>query len=280
MTDASMVRTYVARAGQLLAALAAFCAMAMSPDIARAGLTRNDIASVSFAPPENARVPLDLVFRDQAGRRLSLGDALVGRPALLVPVDFTCRTVCGPSLTIATAALRETDLKAGADYRVLVVGIDPKDSAEDARSLTQDRMGRGAIGDTAAILQGDAGTIARLLHSIGYRAIYDAEHDQYAHPAGVAVLTADGRVTRVLSSLALNPQDLRLAMLEAGEGRTGSLVARLSALCYGYDSVHGVYTLAVNRILAMAGAVTVALLGLGLLFLHRATRNLNGEASR
>ena len=56
------------------------------------------------------------------------------------------------------------------------------------------------------------------------------------------MLTADGRVARALSSLALNPRDLRLALVEAGEGRIGGLADRITLLCSGFDPVHGVYT--------------------------------------
>jgi hypothetical protein len=42
-------------------------------------------------------------------------------------------------------------------------------------------------------------------------------------------------VMRVLSALGLNPTDLRLALVDAGEGHAGSVVDRAVLLCYGFD---------------------------------------------
>jgi len=73
----------------------------------------------------NARIPASLIFQDAAGRSLHLLEALAGRPALILPVVFTCRTLCGPALTIASAALAETGLEPGHDFQFGVLGFDP-----------------------------------------------------------------------------------------------------------------------------------------------------------
>jgi protein SCO1 len=74
---------------------------------------------------EQARIPAGLIFQDAAGRSLHLLEALAGRPALILPVVFTCRTLCGPALTIASAALAETGLEPGQDFQFGVLGFDP-----------------------------------------------------------------------------------------------------------------------------------------------------------
>lgn len=237
-----------------------------------AGLTERELAGVSFTPPPGARVPASLIFQDLENTRVTLGEALDGRPGLLIPVDYTCRSVCGPALSIATAALSETGLKAGRDYRLIVVGIDPKDNLEDARGLIEARVGDPALVASASILTGDAKNLQALTTALGYNAIFDPETDQFAHSSGAVTLARDGSVGRVLSVLALNPKDLRLALIEAGEGRIGGLGDRLALLCYGFDPVHGVYTPAIRRILQVAGAGTVGTLALALITLHRRSR--------
>jgi protein SCO1/2 len=239
---------------------------------ALAGLAERDLAVVTLAPGPEARVPNSLVFRDLRNRMLTLGEALTGRPGVLVPVDYTCRSICGPALSVVAAALSQTDLQAGRDYRLIVVGIDPKDDLDAARSLVQTRIGDDEILSSAAVLTGEAPTIQALLTALGYRTAYDADNDQFAHPSGVVTLTPDGRVSRVLSALALDPQDLRLAIIDGGEGRVGGLTDRLMLLCYGFDAIHGIYTPAINRILQISGVTTLALLALGLAALHRRSR--------
>jgi protein SCO1/2 len=101
-----------------------------------------------------------------------------------------------------------------------------------------------------------------LTDALGYHYRYDAAADQFAHPAGALVLTSDGRVSRSLASLALNPTDLRLALVEAGGGRIGTFTDRLSLLCYGFDAAHGVYTPAIARMLkVLAGLTVIGVLG-------------------
>ena len=55
-------------------------------------------------------------------------------------------------------------------------------------------------------------------------------------------LTPEGHVSRVLNGLALDPDTVRLALVEAGQGRIGSLVDRLHVLCYGLDPLTGAST--------------------------------------
>ena len=98
------------------------------------------------------------------------------------------------------------------------------------------------------------------MKAIGYHFQRDPADDAIAHPAGFVTLTADSRVSRVLSSLALQPTDLRLALVEAGEGRIGGLAGRLALLCYGFDAVHGIYSRQIGTVLRIGGGLTVAAL--------------------
>ncbi|MEH6953107.1 SCO family protein (plasmid) [Nitrobacter sp. NHB1] len=222
---------------------------------AQAALTRNELDGVSLSPAANAAAPLALKFRDIDDRRLTLREAIGGRPSLLLFVDYTCRTICGPALAIASGALAQTGLDP-AKYRLVVIGLDPKDSAKDARLMAR-QIGDPAVERVTILLRGDAGNVHQLTDALGYRYRYDAAADQFAHPAGALVMTADGRVSRALSSLALNPRDLRLALVEAGAGHIGTFADRLTLLCYGFDAAHGVYAPAIARMLKLFAALTV-----------------------
>ena len=188
--------------------------LCVSLQAANASLSPAELAKVALAPPENAAVPPDLTFHDLTGRAVTFAQTLNRVPALLLFVDFTCHTICRPALAIASGALGETGLRAGSDFRLIVVGLDPKDSLTDAKAML-DQIGNPEIARATTILRGDGAAIRALTKAVGYNFIYDADVDQFAHPAGTIVLTADGLVSRSLSSLALNPGDLHLALLEA-----------------------------------------------------------------
>ena len=230
--------------------------LALWPAAAMAGLTEAQIGQVALSPPPQARMPTALVFKDLKGRDISLGDAIAGRPTLLLPADFTCTQICGPALSIAASALSQTGLQAGRDYSLVVVGIDAKDSIDDARRFTSGQVG----GPGVSVLTGNSEDINSLMSAIGYRFQRDSANDAIAHPAAYVTLDADGRVSRVLSSLALQPTDLRLALIEAGNGKIGGLTGRIALLCYGFDAVHGIYTRQIATMLRIGGGLTVAIL--------------------
>jgi protein SCO1 len=222
---------------------------------ARAELTSGELAAVSLTPPPNAAVPLGLLFERAGGGAVTLSQALDHRPTVLLFVDYTCRTICGPALAIAASALADTGLKPAQDFRLVVVGLDEKDTAKDALAMSAHLLSL-EVKSATEILRGSRRSVENLTRAVGYRYSYDGAVDQFAHPAGVVVLTPEGHVSRVLSSLALNSSDLRLALVEAGNGRIGSVGDHLRLLCYGFDAVHGVYSLAISRALQLLGVLT------------------------
>jgi len=240
------------------------------PAVAEAGLSEQQIGRVSLAPAPRASAPLTLVFRDLNGNKTTLGEAVAGRPTLLLPADFTCKQICGPALTIVATALQKTGLTQGTDYSLVVVGLDAQDDIEAARTFSNGQVG----GTGASVLVGEQSTIDSLMRSIGYSFARDDSNEALAHPAAFVTLTRDGAVARAMSSLALEPTSLRLALIEAGKGTIGGLAGRIALLCYGFDAVHGIYTRQITTLLQIAGALTVLALaaGIGLLVLRSSKR--------
>ncbi|SDA09458.1 protein SCO1/2 [Methylobacterium sp. UNC378MF] len=244
----------------------------LGPEPATARLVQAELARVALAPPPGARVPLDLAVTDaRTGQPTTLGQALGGRAALLLPVDYTCGNVCDPMVSMSAEALGATGLPAE-DYALVLVGIDPRDDPAAARRMLAETLGdRDASLRPRALVASDT-ALARLRGALGYTAVYDAGTDSFAHPAAAVLLAADGRVAQVLSPLALTGRDLRLALTEAGEGRVGNLADRLTLLCYGYDAARGVYTPLIQRILTVAGIVTILAIALLIAGLTRLAR--------
>ncbi|WP_457107036.1 electron transporter [Methylobacterium sp. P5_C11] len=246
--------------------------LVLGSEPAAARLVQADLARVALAPPPGARAPLDLVVTDaRTGGVTTFGQALGGRPALLLPVDYTCGNVCDPMVSMSADALAATGLPAK-DYAFVLVGIDPRDDAAAARRMLADTLGDRALSAGPRALIASDRALARLTGALGYTAVFDAGTDSFAHPAAAILLGGDGRVARVLSPLALTGHDLRLALTEAGEGRIGGLADRLTLLCYGYDAARGIYTPLIQRILTAAGLVTVLAIALLIAALTRLAR--------
>jgi protein SCO1/2 len=246
---------------------------ALGASVAQATVLSSDLQQVEVSPTPGARVPVDLPWKNESGDIVGIRQAMAGRPALLVFADYTCSSLCGPILTFVADALDKSDLLPD-DYRLVVLGIDAKDGPGEAAVMKRERISDDAVAFSTIFLTADEATIRQTADAVGYRFIYDAAHDQFAHPAAVLVLTGDGRVTRVLSGLGISPNDFRLALVEAGQGRIGTFRDQVRLLCYGFDPTTGIYTVSIYRALAISSALAVVVLAAGIGWLSRRPRTL------
>jgi protein SCO1/2 len=223
---------------------------------------------VGFDQRLGASVPLDARFLDENGNGVVLGDVVRDRPAILVMTYFQCPNLCTLVLNGLASGLRNVPFDAGKQFDVVAVSISPAETPELARKK------KAAYASRWHFLTGDQQDIAQLARAIGFRYYYDEQSQQYAHPAGLVVLTSTGRIARYLPGVAFPDQELRLALVEASSGRIGTLTDRLWLLCYHFDDTTGRYTLLVERILRTAAALVVAALAalIGFLILRERTR--------
>lgn len=246
-----MIRAFAAAAFMLV-----YCAPCW------AGLSPNQLKEVALNPRPGAALPLDAGFTSSPGTQLSLGDALGGKPSVLILVDFKCRFTCGTALAIAAAGLSGTGLEAGRDYNFLVIGIDPKDSLADAEAMKANYLAPfPALLASAKFLNGSAASIASVTNALGYKPVYDPERGEFAHPLGVVILTGTGRVSHVIGGLGLGAVPLKTALLDARESRLSALVEGIRLLCYGYNPLQGAYTSTIQA--ALKGGALLTLFGIG-----------------
>jgi protein SCO1/2 len=230
-------------------------------------LTTQDYRKVGVSPMANAALPLDAIVIDESGRHRALGE-LVAKPTVLIFADYTCATLCGPIVAFVASALEQSGLRAESQFSLLVIGLDPKDGTTDAARMRRDHLGGdSALNGATEFIAADQPTVDRLTESLGYRYLYDRDHDQFIHPGAAYVLGSNGHVARVLTGLGLSGQDLRLALVEASRGRIGTIFDEVRLLCSGVDPTSGAYNVLVSRILAATGIATIiALVGvIGLL---------------
>lgn len=232
---------------------------------AAANFTSAQLAAISASPPPHAALPLALSFRDENGRPTTIGNAIDGVPAVVIFADYTCRTLCGPIVEFTAAGLAKTGLRPGVDYRLVVIGINPRDGIDTARAMRAAHIDRNnGVGHAAVFLSGRDTEIRAATQAVGLHYAYDAEHDQYAHPAAAYVVDFDGHVRRVMSPIGLDGGDLRLALIDAGRGAVGGFADQLHLLCYGFDPAQGIYTERVTTMLGYAAGATLVILAAGI----------------
>lgn len=241
------------------------------------------LRDVGFDQRMGEKVPLDLTFRDSEGRAVRLGDYFGERPVMLSLVYFSCPMLCPMTLNGLSASLKALSFDVGEAFDVVVVSFNPAEGPEqafEARERAIHRYGRAGTEDGWHFLTGDAESIARLTRAVGFRYSYDEENDQFAHGAGLVALTPDGEIARYFFGIEYPPKDLKLALVEAGEGQIGTAVDQIVLYCFHYDPATGQYVWSAWTFLALRIAGVLTLLGLfGFIFLMlRRERRTRREA--
>ena len=222
------------------------------------------LREIGFDQKLGAQVPLDTVFRDESGASVHLHDYFGRRPVILALVYYECPMLCTLTLNGMVSALgilRETP---GREYEVVTVSINPREtpalaSAKKATYLS--RFKREGVERGWHFLTGDEPEIKRLADAVGFRYAWDAETQQFAHAAGIVVLTPEGQAARYLYGFEFAPKDIRFALIEASAGHIGSPVDLLILSCYHYDPTRGRYGVYAVGLVRIFGALTVVLLG-------------------
>jgi len=180
-----------------------------------------------------------------------------------------------------TRSLSET---AGKDFDVVAVSFDPRDKPDLASRKKKTYLAqynRPGAEDGWHFLTGDRASINALTDAVGFRYTWDAKNQVFAHASGIMVSTPAGVLSRYFYGIDYAPTDLRLALIEAGENKTGSFTNAVLLYCFAYDPSTGKYSLLVSRILKVAGVATIFLLASFItLSLLRDRRTLVGSRLR
>jgi protein SCO1/2 len=220
----------------------------------------------------NAQVPLDLMFRDEAGRSLPLSTYFHGKPVLLALVYYRCPMLCTQILNGLETSLKAVALNPGQDFEVVSVSFDPKDSAETAagkRRMILQRYARPGTANGWHFLTGDEPQIHALTDAAGYHYRYDAATGQFAHASAIMILTPEGRLSRYFYGVEYAPRDVRLGLIEASANKIGSPVDQILLFCFHYDPATGKYGAFAMNLVRGAGALFVLLGGGALLIVFR-----------
>jgi protein SCO1 len=221
----------------------------------------------------NSQIPLDLTFRDQQGKIVTLRQLMNGKPAILELVYYMCPMLCTEVLNGTLNSLKEVPLDIGKDFSVITVSIDPRekpDLANAKQTMYTGIYGRPGASQGWHFLTGDEPQIKQLAESVGYRYVYDPVSQQFAHAAGIIVLTPEGKISHYLFGIGYRPRDVRLALIEASSGKIGSPIQDAVLLyCFHYDPTTGKYGLVIGNVLHIAGLLTVLLIAGGIIMMIR-----------
>lgn len=245
-----------------------------------ANTTADDLArSAGFDQHLNQTIPLGLVFRDDGNQRVRLADYFVSAPVVLVFSYYRCSTLCPTVISNLIEGLRRSGLMGGSQYEVVIVSIDPDDSPALAALKKTAYLKDEAAHDAWHFLTGSEANIAALADAAGFRYAYDAATHQYAHPAGVLLLTPQGKIARYFFGFDFTPAELRNALSEASAQRIASPVEQLLLLCFHFDPSTGKYSATILQTLRWM-VVAMLLAALAWVAILRRSKQREGRSAK
>jgi protein SCO1/2 len=233
------------------------------------------LRAVGFDQKVNERLPLDASFRDEKGRQVRLGDYFGSKPVVVAFVYYACPMLCTQVLNAVASTMGVLSLDPGEDFEIVLVSFDSRETPEQAAAKKADVMERYKRPGRESgwhFLTGEERSIQRTTAAAGFRYAWDEDTRQFAHPTGIVVATPDGRLARYLFGIEYGPRDVRFALVEASQGKVGSLADNLLLYCYHYDPMTGRYGIYVLRALRIAGVGTVLLIGAFIVVMVRRER--------
>jgi protein SCO1/2 len=219
------------------------------------------------------QVPLNLVFNDETGQAVELQQYFGAKPVILMLVYYQCPMLCTQVLNGFTGAMNGiVKFNIGREFNVVTVSIDPRDKAEDAATAKKrylQRYRRAGAAQGWHFLTGKKDQIDALAQAVGFRYAWDPEIQQYAHASGIMLLTPAGRVSRYFYGIEYAPRDIQLGLVEASNGKIGSVADQVLLYCFHYDPRQGKYGAAVFNILRLSALATILALGGFMLIMFR-----------
>ena len=216
-------------------------------------------------------IPMDIPLIDDAGKATVTGDYFKeGKPVLLVLGYYSCPMLCNLVLNGVTEVAKKMSWAPGQEYHILYVSIDPTETSVLAAAKKEnyvENFGKPETKDGWTFCVTSGSESRRLADAVGFRYFYDERLKQYAHPAVLTILTGSGVVSRYLYGIEYKERDLKLALLEASQGRIGSTLDRIILYCYHYDPTAGGYVVMAGNVMKLGGGLTLFGMALFLAFL-------------
>jgi protein SCO1/2 len=217
---------------------------------------------VTFSQRLGDRLPLDARFADEEGRPVTLGDYFGKKPIVLAFVYYQCPMLCPLVMNGISSALKVVPFTAGQEFDVVLISFDARDTPAAANAKKRAHLQHWATPETANgwhFLTGEESEIRRVTSAAGFNYEWDESSQQFAHVSGLLVTTPDGRLSRYFYGVEYSPRDLRLALVDSGQGRLGSVVEELLLYCFHYDPTSGRYGAVFMNIMRLGAVLTVGL---------------------
>jgi protein SCO1/2 len=247
------------------------------------GAPPKELDGIGITDKNGAALPRDIKLTGSDGRALVLGEMMDGeRPLVLVLAYYGCPMLCSMVLNATITGLKGAPEQLGRDYRVLVVSFDPRDGvavASEKRESYLESFGKlvapidGSERNAFEFAIADEADVKRLAATVGFNYRWDEEQKQYAHAAGMFIVTPKGELSQTLTGIDYPSQDISDALKDAKAGIWQSPLKSVLMFCFQYNPHTGKYVLLAGRAMRVGAAITILVMAFVMYRLFRADRN-------
>lgn len=193
-------------------------------------------------------LPEDIVLIDTEGNEVFL-QSFFDKPTILALVYYRCPGICSPFMEGIAEVVSRSDLEPGKDYQILNISFDPREGPDLARTNRNNYhhlVKREINPDGWQFFVADSANIARLTDAVGFK--YKRTGFDFLHTAAMIFVSDKGKITRYLHGTYFLPVDLKMAVIETAEGKSGPSFSRVLAYCYSFDPAGQQYVLNITKV--------------------------------
>jgi len=253
---------------QTVFALLTGMAISLSASVGHAQLNNGlpkEVEGVGVDQKLGDKLPLNVLVTDSTGRKQRLGDVVRGNVPYVFTLNYSdCPMLCSVQLGELVKTLDKLDLKIGKDFELVTLSIDPRESTSKIRETKQKYIELLPNQKQAStgwhFVTGSQDSISQVTEALGFRYRYDKLSKEYYHAAMLAFISPEGVITRYSLDVAFPEDQMKLALVEAGEGAVGGAVDQFLLLCFQYDANRNRYVASAWKLMRMGGLITVGLL--------------------
>jgi protein SCO1 len=214
--------------------------------VAQGGLMQETVIGIDEKLGET--LPQGISLIDEKGDTVLLDD-FIDKPTIITLVYYRCPGICSPLMEGIAEAIDRTDLILGEHYQVLTISFDARETTELAVNKKRNHltlMRNRQAEEHWRFFTSDSASIARLADGVGFR--YKRTGNDFIHSATLIVVSPEGKISRYLNGTYFLPFEVKMAVLEASEGRVGPTINKILQFCYSYDPAGQTYVLNITRV--------------------------------
>lgn len=225
-----------------------------------------DLEGVGVDEHLGEELDLSLPFVSDTGEEVTLGQYFQShKPVLMAMVYYTCPSLCNHHLNALNDTMKKLEWTAGDQFEIVAVSMNHREGPDVAAAKKKtyiEAYGRPESADGWHFLTGTEENVKKLADQLGFKFRWIPDQEQYAHAAVAYVVTPGGKLSRYLYGLSVDDETLKLSLLEASDGKIGSVIDQILLFCLQFDPAKNKYTLYAWNVMRLGGGMTVLVLAL------------------